>query len=121
MEATCQGAAMKSHVGGIPVVESEEQFTSYINPLVQQSPAADTSFHSLMEGQIDGIDETEYGPDAPFWRTSMGQAIFEFGVIKHSFENPPLNEDAYRIIQALLDRAHNFQERVEMVMDTPVP
>ena len=75
MEAIDQGAATDSHVGGIPVVESGEQFTSYINPLVQQSPTTDTSFHSPMEGRIDGLDETDYGPDAPFWRTSMGQAI----------------------------------------------
>ena len=72
MEATDQGAATDSHVGGIPVSKSGEKITSYINPLVQQSPATDTSFHSSMEGRIDGIDETKYGPDAPFWRTSMG-------------------------------------------------
>ena len=59
--------------------------------MVQQPPTTDTSFHSPMEGQIDGIDETEYGPDAPFWKTSMGQAISDFGVIRPSFENPPLN------------------------------
>ena len=51
----------------------------------------------------------------------MGQAISEFGVIRPSFENPPLNEDAYRRIQALLDHARNFQERMDRVMDTLVP
>ena len=35
MEATDQGATTDSHIRGIPVAESEEQFTSYINPLVQ--------------------------------------------------------------------------------------
>ena len=49
MESTDQGDATDSHVGGIPVPESGEQFTSYINPLVQKSPAVDTSFHSPME------------------------------------------------------------------------
>ena len=72
MEAIDQGPATDPHMGENPVVESGDQFTSYVTPLVQQSPVADTSFHSLMEGQNDGIDETEYGPDAPFWRTSMG-------------------------------------------------
>ena len=72
MESTDQGDATDSHIGGIPVAESEEQFTSYINPLVQQPPMVSTSFHSPMEGRIDGPDETEYGPNAPFWRNSMG-------------------------------------------------
>ena len=40
----------------------------------------DTCFHSPMEGQTDVVNESEYGPDAPFWRTSMGQAISKFGV-----------------------------------------
>ena len=51
----------------------------------------------------------------------MGQSISELGVIRPSFENPPLNEDAYRIIQASLDHAHNFKERMDRVMATPVP
>ena len=118
MEATDQGVATNSHVEGSPVVESGEQFTAYVNPLVQQSPTTDTSFHSPMEGHTDSPVETEYGPNAPFWRTSMGQAIFEFGVIRPYFENPPLNEDAYRRIQASLDRARNFQGRMDMVMAT---
>ena len=32
-----------------------------------------------------------------------------------------MNEDAYRRIQASLHRAHNFQERMGMVMATPIP
>ena len=66
MEATNQGAATDSHMGENPVVESGDQFSSYVTPLLQQSPAGDTSFHSPMEGQNDSTNETEYGPDAPF-------------------------------------------------------
>ena len=51
----------------------------------------------------------------------MGQAISEFGVIRHFFENHPLNEDAYRIFQESLIRARNFQERMDKVLDTPIP
>ena len=112
MEAIDQGSATDSHVEGIPIVESEDQFASYINPLVQQPRTTDTSFHSLMEGCINVPDETEYGPNAPFWRTSMGQSIAEFGVNRPSFQNPPPGEDEYRIIQASLDRDHSFQERM---------
>ena len=71
MEAIDQGAITDSHVEGRPVVESGEQFTAYINPLVRQPPVANTSFHYLREGCTDNPVETEYGPNAPFWRTSM--------------------------------------------------
>ena len=121
MEATNQGATTNSHLEGSPVVDSGEQFTAYVNPLVQQPPTADTSFHSPMEGHTDILVETEYGPNAPFWRTYMGQYIFEFGVTIPSFENPPPSEDEYRRIQASLDHSCIFQERMERVMSTPIP
>ena len=93
MESIDQGAvATDSHVEGIQVVESEEQFITYINPLVQQPPMADTSIHSPMEGRTDSLVETEYGHNAPFWRTSMGKALSEFGVNRPSFANPPPGE-----------------------------
>ena len=77
MEATNQGVETDSHVEGRPVVESGEQFTAYVNPLVQQSPMAGTSFHSLREGHTSPI---------------------EFGVTRPSFDNPPPGEDEYRRI-----------------------
>ena len=75
MEAIDQGAATSSHEGKNLVVESGDRFTSYINPLAQQPPMADTSFHPHMEGRIDSPTAPEYGPNAPFSRTSVGQAI----------------------------------------------
>ena len=90
-------------------VENKEQFTAYVNPLVQQPPTADTSFHSLMEGHTDSPIETGYGPNAPFWRTSMGQSLSKYGVTRPSFENPPSSEDEYRRIQASLNLARSFQ------------
>ena len=72
MEAIDQGAATTSHEEENIVVESGDQFTYYINPLVQQPPMDDTSFHLHMEGCTDSPVPSEYGPDAPFWRTSMG-------------------------------------------------
>ena len=120
MDATDQGASTDSHVEGSPVVDSGEQFTAYVNPLVQQPPTADTSFHSSMEGRTDNPVETEYGPNAPFWKNSMGQTISEFGVTRPYFENPPLGEDEYRRIQASLDRAHNFSVRMERIFPSPI-
>ena len=80
----------------------------------------DTSFHSTMEGRIDSPVEIEYGPNAPFWRTSMDQSLSKFGVTTPSFENPPLGEYEYRRIQASLDRSRHFQERVERIIPSPV-
>ena len=56
-----------------------------------------------MEGRVDGPNEVEFGLDAPFWMTSMVQAIAEFGFIRPSQGNPPLGEDEYRRIHASLD------------------
>ena len=47
-------------------MESGEQFTAYVNPLVQQPPVVDPFFHSPMEGRIDSLVETEYHPNAHF-------------------------------------------------------
>ena len=66
MEATGQGAATTSHVEENIVVESGDQFTSYINPLVQWPPMDDTSFHLHMEGHTDSPIPPEYGPNALF-------------------------------------------------------
>ena len=112
MEATNQGAETNSHVEGIPVVEGGEQLTNYTNPLVEQPPTAKTTFHFPMEDHANSPFETEYGPNGPFWRTSMGQALSKFGVTRPSFDNPPLGEDEYRRIQSSLDHTCNFQERM---------
>ena len=53
MEATGQGAATTSQVEENIVVESGDQFTSYTNPLAQQPPIADISFHLHVEGHTD--------------------------------------------------------------------
>ena len=72
MEDTNQGATTTSHVEENLVVESGDQFISYITPLVQQPPMGDTSFHGPMEGRVDSPVRLDYGLDAPFWGTSMG-------------------------------------------------
>ena len=53
MEATVQGATTTSQVEENIVVESGDQFTSYRNPLAQQPPVGDTSFHGPVEGHVD--------------------------------------------------------------------
>ena len=88
MEATDQGATTTSHVEENLVVESGDQFTSYVTPLVQQPPMGDTSFHAPVEGRVDSLVHPDYGLDAPFWGNSMGQAIASFVVCRPSPEHP---------------------------------
>ena len=72
----------------------EVQFRrGYINPLVQQPPMADTSFHLHMEGRANNPDALEYGMDALFWRTSMGQAISSFRFNRTSPEQTSPGEE----------------------------
>ena len=82
---------------------------------------ADTSFHPHVEGRT---VSPEYGPYAPFWRTSMGQAIASFGVNRPSREQYSPSEEEYRQIQASIHRAHGFQERMQRldtILATPIP
>ena len=105
METFNQGATTTSHVEENLVVESEDQFASYVTPLVQQPPVGDTSFHGPVEGCVDGLVHPDYGPNAPFWGTSMGQAIASFGVRRPSLEHPSYSEEEYRQIQSVIQHA----------------
>ena len=79
MEAIDQGAATKSQVGENVVTESRYPYPSHGPPLVQQPSRGNTSFHSPTEGHVDDTTHPDYGPNAPFWDTSIGQAIASFG------------------------------------------
>ena len=105
MEAIDQGATTTSQVEENLVVESRDQFTSYFTPLVQQPPVGDTSFHGPVEGHVYSPVRPYYGPNAPFWGTSMGQAIASFGVHRPSPEHSSPSEDEYRQIQLAIHHA----------------
>ena len=124
MEATDQGVVTDSHVEGIPIVEGGEQFTTYTNPLVEQPPAVETTFHFPMEGHADSPTETEYVPNAPFWRTSMGQSLSKFEITRPSFVNPPigasLDEEMYRRFQLSFECLQNIHDNLEKIISTPI-
>ena len=69
------------------VVESEDPYPSHAPPLVQQPYRGNTSFHSPIEGHVDDTTHSDYGPNAPFWDTSIGQAIASFGTRLNSSED----------------------------------
>ena len=70
-----QPASANALVGTALASETREDFNIYMNPLVQLPPTTDVSIHTSLEGHGDTPAPPDYGPNAPFWRTSMGQAI----------------------------------------------
>ena len=72
-------------------------------PLVQQPSMGNTSFHSPIEGHVDDTTHPNYGPNAPFWDTSIGQAIASFGThLNFSKEISPDEEERRQYQEAIL-------------------
>ena len=87
MEIINQGAATTSQVGDNVVVESGVPYSSHSPPLVQQPSWVDSLFHSPMEGHVDNTSRLDFGPNAPFWDTLVGQAIASFDTHVNSPED----------------------------------
>ena len=78
------------------VAESGDPYPSHGPPLVQQPSMGNISFHSPIEGHVDDITHLDYGPNAFFWDTSMGQVIASFGTRPTSSEEISPNEEEHR-------------------------
>ena len=63
MEAIDQGLVVDSHVEENPAVEVGEEFTTYDNPLVEQPPMADTTYHFPMEGHVGSSNWVDHPSD----------------------------------------------------------
>ena len=72
MEAIDQGATTTSQVGDNVVAESGGPYSLHSLALVQQPSRGNSSFHSPIEGHVDDTTHPDYGPNAPFWDTSIG-------------------------------------------------
>ena len=103
MEAIDQGAATTSQVGDNVVAKSGGPYSSHSPPLLQQPSQGNTSFHSPIEGHVDDTTHPDYGPNAPFWDTSIGQAIASFGTrLKFSEEVSPDEEECRQYQASIL-------------------
>ena len=67
--------------------------------MVQQTSQGNTSFHSPTEGHVDDTTHLDYGPNAPFWDTSIGQAIASFGT---HVSSPEIEEERRKHRAAIL-------------------
>ena len=79
MKAIDQGVATTSQVGDMWLQKVEDHILHTRLPLVQHPSRGDSSFHSPMERRVDDIARPDFGPNAPFWDTLVGQAIASFG------------------------------------------
>ena len=105
MEAIDQGAATNSQVGENVVAESKDPYPSHVPPLVQKLSRGNTSFHSPIKGHVDDTTHLDYGPNAPFWDTSIGQAIASFGTHLNLSEEVSLDEEEHRQYHAAIFHA----------------
>ena len=119
MEAINQGAATNSKVGENVVAESRDPYPSHGPPLAQQPSRGNISFHSPIEGHVDDITHPDYGPNAPFWDTSMGQAIASLGTRPTSSKEISPNEEEHRQYQATILRARDLEKKIDKMLSTP--
>ena len=93
MEAINQGVATNSQVGDNVVAENGDPYPSHSPPLVQKPSQGNTSFHSPTEGHVDDTTHSDYGPNVPFWDTSIGQAITSFGTLLNFYKEVSPDEE----------------------------
>ena len=103
------------------VAESGDQYTSHGPPLFPQPSRGNTSLHSSIEGHVDDINRPDYGPNAPFWDTSMGQAIASFGTRPTSSEEMSPNVEERRQYQASILYARELENKIDNILGTPPP
>ena len=83
-------ASVDARIDNIVATETIKYFSVCDNPLVEMHPAANLPLRSSTEGQAGSSNQTfnhppdeaveaEQGPNDPFWRTSLGQAIVDYG------------------------------------------
>ena len=121
MEAIDQGADINSQVGENVVVESEDPYPSQGPPLVKQSSSGNILFLSPMKGHVDDTTRPDYGPNAPFWDTSMGHAIASFGTHPTSSEDISPSEEEHRQYQEAILRARELEKKIDKILGTPSP
>ena len=99
-ETMDQPTTNDSHVEGFIINEYGEEFSFFQSLVIVQKPSIeDTTFHFQTEGQpsapdwmfnhsLDDIVEAEFCPTTPFWETSLGHSISEYGTTQPSYVTP---------------------------------
>ena len=90
-------------------MESGVPYSSHLPPLVQQPSRGNTSFHSPIESHVDDTTHPDYGPNAPFWDTSIGQTISSFSTCLNSSEE----EEEHRKYHATILYAQEIDKQID--------
>ena len=136
-------ASTDAHIENTLATETREDWSIYNNPLVQMPLADDPPFLFLMEGQAgssnwmfnhppDETIEVEYGPNSPFWRTSLGKSIAEYittttkpepfilSPLRQLIHRNPSNEYFFwESIEHLCQSAENLRRRIISPLPSP--
>ena len=119
MEVIDQGAATNSQVGENVVAKSGDPYFLHTPPLVQQPSRGNTSFHSPIEGHVDDTTRPDYGPNAPFWDTSIGQDISSFCTRLNFSEKVSPDEEEHRKYHTAILRAQEIERKIYDILGTP--
>ena len=119
MEAINQRAATTSQVGDNVIAKSGGPYPSHSPPLFQQPSWGNTSFHSPTECHVDDTTHPDYGPNAPFWDTSIGQAIAPFGTGLNLSEQVSPDEEECRQCHAAILCAQEIERKIDDILGTP--
>ena len=101
-----QPVTIDTSLEGVPVIESEEEYSSLENLsastsiLAQLPPSQYSTFHIPIEGHSgaqywvfsppsDDPVALKFGPIAPFWETSLGRTISKYDTTTLTYAIPP--------------------------------
>ena len=99
-------------MGDNVVADSGVPYSSHLPPLVQNPSRGNSSFHSPTEGHVDGTTRPNYGPNDPFWDTSIGQAITSFGTCLNSSKD----EEEPRQYCATILHAQEIDKQIDEIL-----
>ena len=122
-ETMDQPTCDNSHVEYVPTTKIREYFSTYDNHLVQQPPTVDSTFHFPPKGKLsssywvfnhpsDDTIGTESGPNAPFWKTSLGQSISDSRTTTTELE-PSILSPLRKVIRDAPSNAKSFHKSIE--------
>ena len=81
--------------------------------MVQQPSRGNTSFHSPTKGHVDDTTRPDYGPNAPFWDSSIGKAIASFGTHLN------FSEEEHRQYHIAILHAQEIERKIDDILGTP--
>ena len=74
-----------------------------------------------MEGHVDDTTRPDYGPNAPFWDTSIGQTTASFHTRLNSSEEVSPNEEECRQYHLAILHAQQIVKKIDDILGAPPP